>query len=108
LNSGLLQSTTADFDQRSTVGMSMAPVQTIAVIGGIGATNVAVNLAVAMGISKHQVLLMDGDLALGNVDCLLSLKATQTLSDVVHGKCELVDVVIPGPSGGFHSSTMRA
>lgn len=80
----------------------MSPVQTIAVMGGkggIGATNVAVNLAVAMGASDHQVLLMDGDLALGNVDCLLNLKATQTLSDVLHGECELVDVVIPGPKG---------
>jgi len=45
------------------------------------------------------VLLMDGDMALGNVDCLLSLKPTRTLSDVVQGKCELVDVVIPGPTG---------
>jgi len=81
---------------------ALTPVQTIAVVGGkggIGATNVAVNLAVAMGASDQQVLLMDADLALGNVDCLLNLKAIQTLSDVVTGDCELVDVVIPGPCG---------
>lgn len=102
MSTGLSQRMTDDFDHRSAVHDSLAPVQTIAVVGGkggVGVTNVAVNLAVAMGASNQQVLLVDGDLALGNVDCLLNLKATQTLRDVMKGECELVDVVIPGPSG---------
>jgi len=61
------------------------PVQTVAVIGGkggVGVTNVAVNLAVAMSEAGHDMMLMDGHLALGNVDCLLDLQPEQTLADV--------------------------
>jgi len=78
------------------------PVQTIAVIGGkggIGASSVAVNLAVAMGESERKILLVDGDLSLGNVDCLLGLQPAQTLVDVIQGACELEDVILPGPKG---------
>lgn len=59
----------------------------------------AVNLAVAMGSAGHKVLLMDGDLSLGNIDCLLDLKPQQTLADVVQGQCELADIVMSGPKG---------
>ncbi len=102
LSAALKQSIGDDFDHRVVAPKALTPVQTIAVIGGkggIGTTNVAVNLAVAMGASDHQVLLLDGDLAMGNVDCLLNLHVKRTLSDVMQGECELVDVVIPGPSG---------
>ena len=55
------------------------PVQTIAVAGGKGGSgksNVAVNLATALGAAGREVLLLDGDLALGNVDRLLGLAPT--------------------------------
>ena len=93
---------TDDIDHRACASPSLAPVQTIAVIGGkggIGVTNVAVNLAVAMGNAGHEVLLMDGDLALGNIDCLLDLQPRQTLADVIQGQCELEDILISGPKG---------
>ena len=67
--------------------------------GGVGVTNVAVNLAVAMGSAGHQVLLMDADLSMGNVDCLLDLQPKKTLADVLRGQCELADVLMDGPNG---------
>jgi len=102
LSCAITQRVTDDLDHQACARPSLAPVQTIAVIGGkggIGVTNVAVNLSVAMGGAGHKVLLMDGDLSLGNVDCLLDLQPQQTLADVVSGRCELADIVIPGPKG---------
>ncbi|MFK7890938.1 MAG: P-loop NTPase [Granulosicoccus sp.] len=75
-------------------------VQTIAVAGGKGGTgksNIAINLAVCLGAAGQRVLLLDGDLAMGNVDQLLNLSATHTLQDVVSGVCTLSDVLVKGP-----------
>lgn len=79
-----------------------SPVQTIAVAGGkggVGKSNVAVNLAVALGSGAHDVLLVDGDLELGNVDSLLSLHPKHTLGDVFSGGMRLDEVVMQGPAG---------
>ena len=78
------------------------PVQTIAVAGGkggVGKSIVATNLAVAMGSGDHDVLLVDGDLELGNIDSLLSLRPTHNLSDVFSGGRRLDEVVMQGPTG---------
>ena len=50
------------------------PVRVIAVTsgkGGVGKTNVSVNLAAALAALGERVLLMDADLGLANVDVLL-------------------------------------
>lgn len=78
------------------------PVQTIAIAGGkggVGKSSVAVNLAVALGAADHEVLLVDGDLELGNIDRLLSLTPLHNLKDVFAGVRQLEDVMLPGPRG---------
>jgi flagellar biosynthesis protein FlhG len=60
---------------------------------------VAVYLAAALGAGAHDVLLVDGDLELGNIDRLLNLEPVYCLSDVFAGTCCLEDIVIPGPPG---------
>lgn len=84
--------------------MGIHPVQVIAVTGGkggVGKTNVSVNLALALADLGRRVMLLDADLGLANVDVLLGLRPKRTLADVVEGKCELRDVLLPGP-GGIH------
>jgi len=59
------------------------PVQTVAIVGGkggIGRSNVAVNLAAALSSADREVLMLDADLELGNVDQLLGLHIHSTLS----------------------------
>ncbi|MFC0665748.1 MinD/ParA family protein [Azotobacter chroococcum] len=81
---------------------SMGPVQVIAVTsgkGGVGKSVAAVNLALALAGLGRRVMLLDGDLAMGNVDVLLGLGAERTLVDVFAGDCGLEDIVLAGPGG---------
>ncbi len=78
------------------------PVQTIAIAGGkggVGKSNVAINLAAALGVGGHDVLLVDGDLEFGNIDRLLALQPSYTLYDVFSGERRLDEVILPGPTG---------
>lgn len=79
------------------------PVQMIAVAsgkGGVGKTNVSVNLAVAFAQAGRRVLLLDADLGLANVDVLLGLKPERTLHDLIRGRVSSIDdIVTPGPVG---------
>ena len=78
------------------------PVQVIAVTsgkGGVGKTNVSVNLSIALANQGKDVLLMDADLGLGNVDVLLGMHPKRNLSHVVDGTHSLEDILVPGPCG---------
>lgn len=78
----------------------MHPVQVIAVTGGkggVGKTNVSVNLSLALADLGRRVMLLDADLGLANVDVLLGLTPKRTLADVINGECDLKDVLIQGP-----------
>ncbi len=80
----------------------MRPVQVIAVSGGkggVGKSNISVNLSIALAELRRRVVLLDADLGLANVDVLLGLKAKHTLSDVLNGDLGLRDVLVNGPSG---------
>lgn len=77
------------------------PVRVLAVTsgkGGVGKTNVSVNLSIALARSGKSVMLMDADLGLANVDVLLGLPAGPNLAHVVDGRCSLEEVVARGPA----------
>ena len=80
----------------------MNPVKVIAVSsgkGGVGKTNVSVNLACQLARRQKRVLLMDADLGLANVDIMLGLRPKWNLSHVLEGACDIQDILMPGPSG---------
>jgi len=82
--------------------VSAKPVQVIAVSsgkGGVGKTNVSVNLSLALVAAGQNVLLMDADLGLANVDLLLGLHAQHNLSHVISGERSLQEIVVDGPEG---------
>ena len=81
---------------------SSRPVQVIAVTGGkggVGKSNVSVNLGIALADMRRRVVLLDADLGLANLDVLLGLKAGKNISDVLNGSSSLADVMLTGPSG---------
>jgi flagellar biosynthesis protein FlhG len=67
--------------------------------GGVGKTNVCVNLGMALAALGQRVTLLDADLGLANVDVLLGLKPTRTLEQVLAGECSLADVLMEMPGG---------
>ena len=78
------------------------PVRVIAVTsgkGGVGKTNVSVNLAVAMAKAGKQVLLMDADMGLANVDVVLGLQPAYNLAHIISGQRTLEEVIVSGPAG---------
>lgn len=78
------------------------PVQVIAVSGGkggVGKSNLSVNLSIALAQMRRRVVLLDADLGLANVDVLLGLSPTYNLADVLAGKQSLQDVLVTGPAG---------
>ena len=78
------------------------PVRVIAVAsgkGGVGKTNVSVNLALAMVDEGKKVMLMDADLGLANVDIMLGLRPEYNLSHVINGERTLEEVIVDGPNG---------
>lgn len=78
------------------------PVQVIAVTsgkGGVGKTNVSVNLATALAANGKDVLLLDADLGLANVDVMLGIHAQYNLSHVIRGECSLEEIIVHGPPG---------
>jgi flagellar biosynthesis protein FlhG len=82
--------------------MSNHPVQVVAVTGGkggVGKTNVSINLSIALAEMGRRVALLDADLGLANIDVLLGLTPKQTLADVIAGNCDLRDIMLEGPGG---------
>lgn len=78
------------------------PVQVIAISGGkggVGKSNVAVNLGIALSQKGRRVVLLDADLGLGNIDVLLGITANRNIQDVITGECDLRDVLVSGPGG---------
>lgn len=67
--------------------------------GGVGKTNIAINLAVALADLQRKVMLLDADLGLSNVDVMLGLRARKNLYHVLQNECGIEDIIIPGPHG---------
>lgn len=80
----------------------LKPVQVLAVTGGkggVGKSNVSVNLAVALAEQGKRVVLLDADLGLANIDVLLGVSSNKNLGDVLAGNADLRDIMVNGPGG---------
>jgi len=76
------------------------PVRVIAVSsgkGGVGKTNVSVNLAISLASDGQKVMIMDADLGLANIDVLLGLHPKLNISHVLSGDYSLAEVIIDAP-----------
>ena len=79
------------------------PLRVIAVTsgkGGVGKTNLVLNLCLAISKIGRRVFLLDADMGLANVDVLLGLAPRHTLEHVLNGQKGIMDIALEGP-GGF-------
>ena len=67
--------------------------------GGVGKTNLAVNLALALRRRGLRVLVIDADLGMANVDILLGSASRKYLLDLVRPDVKLDDVIVETPHG---------
>jgi flagellar biosynthesis protein FlhG len=78
------------------------PVRVIAVTGGkggVGKTNITVNLGIALAELGKRVMVLDADLGLANIDVVLGLHARRNLSHVMSGESTLEEIMVTGPKG---------
>ncbi|NJD07118.1 MAG: MinD/ParA family protein [Methylococcaceae bacterium] len=78
------------------------PVRVLAVAsgkGGVGKTNVSINLGCCLSNLGRTVALMDADMGLANVDVLLGLQPKYNLSHVLSGERTLEEIIVVGPAG---------
>ena len=67
--------------------------------GGVGKTNITLNLAIAAAKLGQRVMVLDADLGLANVDVMLGLRVERNLSHVLSGDCTLDEILVVGPRG---------
>jgi len=69
--------------------------------GGVGKTNLALNLGYALYKANHSVMLMDCDIGLANLDILLGLTPEKNIHDLLQPGISPRDVILPIEQNGF-------
>jgi len=67
--------------------------------GGVGKTNMSVNLAYTLSMAGKNVVLLDADLGLANVDVILGLAPEKNLFHLFHEDMTLKDILFDTPYG---------
>lgn len=72
--------------------------------GGVGKSNISVNLAIQLSRLEKRVVVLDADFGLANVEIMLGIRPEYNLSDLIFRGKDLRDVISPGPENiGFIS-----
>ena len=67
--------------------------------GGVGKSQLAANVAVALGQRGARVLLVDADFSQANLDLLLGVHPRHDIQHVLAGEKTLEEIVVKGPAG---------
>ncbi|MDD3050745.1 MAG: MinD/ParA family protein [Candidatus Cloacimonetes bacterium] len=67
--------------------------------GGVGKSNLLLNLAIAMSIRGKKVLIIDADMNLSNIDILIGIYPEYTLKNLLDNLITIDKLLIEGPKG---------
>ncbi len=67
--------------------------------GGVGKTNISVNLALTLARRGIRVALLDADLGTANVDVIMGVHPPYHLQHLITGQRSLAEILIEGPHG---------
>lgn len=85
--------------------------------GGVGKSNVALNLSVELAREGLRTAVMDADLGVANLHLLAGLTTDRTLTHVISGECAIDEIIarmpggpdiVPGSSGIFEMANLPA
>jgi flagellar biosynthesis protein FlhG len=65
--------------------------------GGVGKTNVTVNLAIALSEMGYRVVVIDADLGLANIDVMLGMMPKYNLLDAIKNDKNIIEILSKGP-----------
>ncbi len=65
--------------------------------GGVGKTNITINLAIALSEMGLRVVILDADFGLANIDVLFGIIPRYTLLDVIKNKKNILEILSEGP-----------
>jgi len=90
--------------RNSKIGVQEPPATALAVAfssgkGGVGKTNIATNLGIALSEAHQRVCVLDADTSLANINILLGLEVEKNLDDYLQGSADLEDILLQGPKG---------
>lgn len=72
--------------------------------GGVGKSNVSVNLAIQLGKLGKKVIILDADFGLANVEVMLGIRPQYNLADLMFRGKSVKEIISPGPENiGFIS-----
>jgi flagellar biosynthesis protein FlhG len=67
--------------------------------GGVGKSNITLNLAIELQRLGKLCLVLDADMGLANIHLLAGVSPTYDLRDLLSGKACMSDLIMPGPEG---------
>ncbi|MFH1614121.1 MAG: MinD/ParA family protein [Planctomycetota bacterium] len=67
--------------------------------GGVGKSNIALNLAICLASAGKRIVLIDADLSTGNLDILMNIKSKYNISHIISGVRTIKEITHVGLNG---------
>lgn len=67
--------------------------------GGVGKTNIALNIAICLAALQKKVLILDADISLGNLDILMNINSKYNISHLLNGQKNIEEIIHIGYQG---------
>ena len=90
--------------QNQTVSQTARVITVTSGKGGVGKSNIAVNLAVQFQKQGKKVIIFDADFGLANVEVMFGTVPKYNIADMIYREMEMTEIITEGPNGiGFIS-----
>lgn len=90
--------------QNQTVSQTARVITVTSGKGGVGKSNIAVNLAVQFQKQGKKVIIFDADFGLANVEVMFGTVPKYNIADMIYREMEMTEIITEGPNGiGFVS-----